>query len=268
LIDIIILAIVQGIAEFLPISSSGHLVIVQNLLGISDPRLLLVVLLHLATLLAVIIFLRSFLFSVFKDCAIFIRQTRSSIQPHLKVALMAVLGCFPAFIAVFFFKDYFMSFFSSPQKTAFLLMVNGFILMIYRFIRPNSNITIHTFKIHHALLIGGAQSLAILPGISRSGMTITSALLLGVEPILAFQFSFLLAIPAILGAVVLEGAEVLTMESTNLFKYSIGFIIAFITGYVSLIYLKRFVIDKKLYKFSLYCIATGLLFTCYFVLVR
>jgi undecaprenyl-diphosphatase len=263
--EIVILAFVQGLSEFLPISSSGHLVIVQKFLGISEPRLILNVLLHLGTLIAVLLFLKGIIVQIVGDTCSFILKKRA-FSVYVKIGLFAIIGCFPAFIAVFFFKDFFMSFFLSPQKIAVLLILNGLILLLSKNAKAPHSITLDSFSLKHALIIGCVQPLAILPGISRSGTTITCGLLLGLEPLLAFKFSFLLAIPAILGAVVLEGKELFAMDLNHIRLYGLGLVLSFVSGFFALAILKKFVAQNRLHTFSLYCITVGISFLVYFVI--
>lgn len=265
--DIVILALVQGLAEFLPISSSGHLVLAQHLLGLTEPRLLLDILLHVGTLIAVLLFLKSILVPIVTDTYAFIVK-KKAMSMYVKIVLFAMIGCVPAFIAVFFFKDFFVSFFMSPLKISILLIVNGLILLFARFVKVPQRVSLENLSMRHALIIGCAQCLAILPGISRSGTTITCALLLGIEPVLAFQFSFLLSIPAILGAVVMEGEQVLSMEMSHIQLYGIGLVLACASGFSALFILKRFVVQNKLHVFSIYCISVGFFFALYFGLQK
>jgi len=258
-----VLGIIQGVAEFLPISSSGHLVLAQNFLGISEPRIILDIVLHVGTLFAVVLYLWSFLSKIMTDTIAVLRKKEYYKNSYFKLGIFAIVGCVPAFIVVLLFKDIFVSFFSSAFKTALLLILNGFMLLLSRFLQGKNKISISSMCWWHALLIGCAQSCAIFPGISRSGITITSALLLGVEPILAFQFSFLLAIPAILGAVVFESDALLQLES-GYFVYGVGLLVSFVFGYASLFILKRFVIQNKIHKFSAYCILVGIISAVYF----
>ena len=241
---------IQGVAEFLPISSSGHLVLSQNILGLSEPNIAFDIILHVGTLFAVLIYLWNFLMHIVHDSLSFASRKIRFRESYFKIGLFAIIGCIPAFIVVLFFKDIFVSFFSSAFKTSLLLILNGFVLLLSRYLKPKTDvISIQSMKWWHALIIGMAQACAIFPGISRSGMTITSSLVLGLDPFLAFQFSFLLAIPAILGAVLFELGALMDMGSAT-FLYSIGLLVSFIFGYISLCVLKRFVIQKKIHCFS------------------
>lgn len=259
--EIIFLGIVQGAAEFLPISSSGHLVLSRFFLGIEEPKLFLDIVLHLGTLCAVVVMF----FPLLRDCVVdgwaCVRGKILFRESHTKLAVYACVGCIPAVIAVLFFKDTFEAAFSKPAMVAILLIINGFILLASRFGRRHDR-GVGDFTVWHALIIGCAQCIAIFPGISRSGTTITCALLCGISPILAFRFSFLLAIPAIVGATVLECREVTTLSSGECLKYGVGFLVAAAVGYVSLLLLQRFVAKNRLHYFTVYCWIVGLISLC------
>ncbi|MBU1864592.1 MAG: undecaprenyl-diphosphate phosphatase [Candidatus Omnitrophica bacterium] len=258
LFEIIILAIVQGIAEFLPISSSGHLVIVEHLLGITEPKLLCAIILHCGTLVAVIAVLWGYLFTIIRDSKAVLQKRCPFTESSFKVALFALVATIPAVIVALFFKKSFENAFSSTILTASFLLINGCILYVTFYVKNHTKEVEH-FTLTHALLIGLAQCVALFPGISRSGATITCALLCGMSPLFAFRFSFLLAIPAIIGAFVFEVKEFLTLSKDIFFVYGVGFFVSIIVGYFSLLLLRKLVKQNRLYYFSWYCWIIGIL---------
>ena len=208
------LAIVQGIAEFLPISSSGHLVLMQQTayfqgyiasLG-ADAELFLSVMLHLATLIAVIIFLWHDIISLLVGACAGVKEKKYS-RNEIKTIGYIIVASFPAGIAGIAFHDFFEGFFTSAVPVFFLLIINGFILLSTKIIAPGGR-KIEETGVIRSIVVGCAQACAILPGISRSGTTITAGMLCGIAPVESARFSFLMAIPVIAGAAAIELAKI------------------------------------------------------------
>ena len=259
-IETIFLGIIQGLAEFLPISSSGHLVIFENLLGFKEPELLLDVSLHVGTLLAVCIYFRSDL----KKMAVEIWETASpgtdhrfGLKPHASLALMVVIGSIPTALIGFIFKDPLERLFGSITTVGVMLVVTGLIVGITKLI-PETYGKRHQVSFLIALAIGTAQGLAIMPGISRSGSTIVCALLLGMNRELAGRFSFLLSIPAIIGAVVLQ-FDVEAIARVGAVTLVLGFASSALVGFMALKILMGMVKKGHFYYFAPYCWAVGIL---------
>mgnify|MGYP000967486687 CR=1 FL=1 len=213
-IVMISLAIVQGIAEFLPISSSGHLVLMQQTayfqgyiasLG-ADAELFLSVMLHLATLIAVIIFLWHDIISLLVGACAGVKEKKYS-RNEIKTIGYIIVASFPAGIAGIAFHDFFEGFFTSAVPVFFLLIINGFILLSTKIIAPGGR-KIEETGVIRSIVVGCAQACAILPGISRSGTTITAGMLCGIAPVESARFSFLMAIPVIAGAAAIELAKI------------------------------------------------------------
>ncbi|MBT9130216.1 MAG: Undecaprenyl-diphosphatase [candidate division WS2 bacterium] len=236
-VKIIILAIVQGLTEFLPISSSGHITIFYHLLNLEEPILSLQVYLHLGTSLAVLLFLYRELKEVL---------TKNSILPILK---MVIIGSIPAGMVGIFFKDFLETIFHLEGLLPLFFLINSIILISSYFIQEK-NIQMVNIKPIKALLIGIFQALAILPGISRSGSTISGGLLLGLKRKEALLFSLLLSIVAIWGGSLLE----IMTEPPIFLKPSIiaGVIISFVTGYFSLWLIKKALDNNYFYLFGIY----------------
>lgn len=207
------LGIVQGIAEFLPISSSGHLVILENipfikasLESLGDGAILFInVALHVATLAGVIMFLWKDIVSLVKGIIISVVQKNAG-SPAMKTAFNIIAASLPAGIIGVLFNDFFEGVFSTSLYAFICLILNGFILIATKKITIR-NRQIDELGLTRSLIVGFFQAFAILPGISRSGMTIAGGLLSGMEPVQAARFSFLMAIPVIAGAGLVEGIK-------------------------------------------------------------
>lgn len=248
-----LLGLIQGLTEFLPVSSSGHLAITQHFLpGFEQPGLLYDVLLHAATTLAVIIYFRSdiqkLLFCFFTP----IEQSRR--DRH--VALMLILGSIPTAIIGFSGKDFFEGLFENLTVIGAMLLVTATLLTLAEKIRKDGR-PIDKVNRGDALLVGIAQGMAIIPGISRSGSTIACLLLRGIDGEAAARFSFLLALPAVGGAMLLSLKDVQHISSTDLPAYGLGAIVAFVSGLFAIRCLMNVVRRRRLVGFAIYCLLVG-----------
>lgn len=228
LIQTLILALTQGITEFLPISSDGHLNLVQHLFGLR-PSLSFDVFLHLATFFSVLFFFRKKLPYFFSN---------------LKYI---IVGTIPAVIVGFFFKDQFTTIFASPKLLPLFFLITAIFVFSTKFIKKKDK------KITYlpALIIGIFQAVAILPGVSRSGLTIFSAMLLGLSPLNAFNFSFSLFIPVTAGAILLEAKDILSPSILSI-NNLIAFILAFIVGLIAIKLLEKTLTGNKFWYFGIY----------------
>jgi undecaprenyl-diphosphatase len=247
-----LLGLVQGLTEFLPISSSGHLVLSQHLLGFTEPNLAFDILVHIGTLLAVVFYFRKDITSIMLSCL-----GRSSDLDGRRWAVMIVIGTVPTAIIGFAFKEQFELLFAQPRTVAVMLWITGILLAVSDRIRMNASRD-NKLTVFRSLLVGIAQGLAIIPGISRSGSTITFGIFSGLNPGKAAKFSFLLSIPAIIGATVLEYEQFLEATASDIPAYIIGTITAFASGYVAISLLLKMVIQRKLWRFSIYLFLVGL----------
>ncbi len=263
-IQAILLGILQGLTEFFPVSSSGHLVLVQKLLGITDDVLMFDIYLHLGTLLAVfVVFYRSIiklissciygLRSIFIDRISFDEVYKSS--QEIRIFLGIFFGTIPAGVVGYTLKDFIESLFNSSVTVFTALLFTGCVLIITFFVREKK----HQIGSLYGFLIGLAQALAIVPGISRSGLTISMALFLGIKREEAGEFSFLLSIPVIIGATLLAikehigaGFSTLPWDVTI-----IGILVSFISGWISLVFLMNIIKHGKIGYFGFYCIAVS-----------
>ena len=238
-----ILCIVQGVTEWLPVSSSGHLAIIENWFGL-NPNISFNVFLHFATLLVIFIVFWKDIVKVIKAFVKFDFKSE-----YGKLALFIIIGSIITAIIGFTFRDLFASFFSNLTVVGIALLVTGTLLFFSE--RKEGNKKLSYWD---SIWIGLMQGLAIIPGISRSGATISMGLLRGVDKVKVFKFSFLLVIPAILGATLFEAGNVVF----NL-ELLVGFVFAFVFGYISLKLLMKLVINKKFHYFAWYCWGLGLL---------
>lgn len=249
----IVLGIVQGATEFLPVSSSGHLVLTQELMGLSLPGVVFEVAVHLATLLSILLVYRE---RVAKLLSGIVRRERES----LAYAGQIVLATVPAAVIGLLFKDRIEAIFESPVVTGVALIVTGFLLWSTRAALKRDPEGLPTFRI--ALLMGFAQAFALVPGISRSGSTVVAALWLGVSGREAAAFSFLMAIPAISGAAVLQIPD-LQGSTLPLSVLLAGSAAAATTGVLAI---RSFVVllqKQAFYRFSYYLWPAGVAFLVY-----
>jgi len=252
LIEIIILAIVQGITEWLPISSSGHLTILQQLWNLNVP-VLFDVTLHIGTLIATLIFFHRHVANILKTIVRLDFKTEEG-----KLAALILIGSIPTAVIGFLFKERFESFFSNLLAVGVAFIVTGCILYASK-LAPNRKKSINYFD---ALLIGTAQGIALIPGISRSGTTISIGLLRRIEKEKAFQYSFLLYIPAVIGAAI--GTSVTEWKSLaaaeiDALSIVLCLIITATVGYIFLKLLFKVIVKEKFHVFAYYCWTLGLI---------
>jgi undecaprenyl-diphosphatase len=272
-VTFVFLGVVQGIAEFLPVSSSGHLVIMENLplfrdsLKVISPEtgVFIAVMLHLATLLAVCVFMWKDIWYIIKGSALAL-WTRNLSRHELRATLFILCATIPAGIVGYVFKDFFEGLFASPLATCFLLILNGAILLSTKIISPGVRKLEETGS-YRSIGVGFCQAFAILPGISRSGMTITGSLLAGLRPEEAARFSFLMAIPVIAGSGLLEllKAGRAPLAGELIAPLCIALAVCFIVAMVSLKLLFFLVKKVRIDIFGYYTIAAGLAGAAYFL---
>ncbi|ALM21126.1 UDP-diphosphatase [Nonlabens sp. MIC269] len=255
LVDAIILGVIQGLTEFLPVSSSGHIELGKAILDtqVQDPdeNLLFTVLVHFATALSTIIVFRKDIFELFKG--IFQFKWNEEFQFALKI----VLSMIPAVIVGLFFEEQLESLFSgNVLLVGFMLIITGLLL----FLAGKARDTNKNVSWKDAVIIGVSQAIAMLPGISRSGATISTSVLLGNDRTKAARFSFLMVVPLIFGKIAkdLLGGKIEFQADQNL-PLIAGFIAAFVTGWIACKWMIKLVKKAKLHYFSYYCFAVGLI---------
>jgi undecaprenyl-diphosphatase len=257
----ILLGILQGATEFLPISSSGHLVIVPHLLGWPDPGIFLDTMLHLGTLLAIIAYFWAELWRLVK-AAVASLQRRSLADPQARLAWGIVVATIPGALVGFLLEDTFERLFGMPRAAAAFLLGTAALLVVAEYagsrVRP-----ITSLSWIDAIVVGIAQTLAIAPGMSRSGSTISAAILLGFRREDAAQFSFLLGVPIMLGTGAYQLLKLLTgaAGTGGLTSQPVlaGVVASALAGYLAIAGLLALVRRRGLYIFAAYCAGFGLL---------
>ena len=249
-IKIVVLALLQGIAEFLPISSSGHLVLGKSLLGLTTPMgALFEVVLHAGTLLSICLYFRRRLVDLAWD----LLRGRG---PAWRFALKIFLACLPAVVVYGLFGDSLERLFDKPASAAGLLCVTGVVLLSLRW-APSPSRDAGVWRV---LAMGMAQAAALLPGISRSGSTIATGRWLGLKPEEAAEVSFLMVLPLLVGAVLVEVPSFLHEISEpvlGLGPLSLGFVVAAVSGYGALAVLMKTLSGRHFHWFGFYCLGAG-----------
>jgi len=249
------LGVIQGLTEFLPVSSSGHLVIVQSWLGFEDPQLFFDIAVHVGTLAAVLVVYRNDLLGMGTAIVrLAARRQSDSDRDSLILLKWVLVSTVPAAIAGILAGDFFESLFASPLAASLFLIVTGAILISSRWALREQT-TVGRMTPLQALGVGLAQAFAILPGISRSGATIVCGLWMGLKRDLAVRYSFLLAIPAVLGAALLSLPDAFAngVQMAILGPVFCGGLIAGVTGFFAIRWLIRLVSRGRLYPFAYYC---------------
>lgn len=248
-----LLGLLQGLTEFLPISSSGHLVVVQHLLGFQEPMLAFDVAVHVGTLAAVVVYYRRSL----RDLTVGIFMARERSREHRRLLGWLVLGTLPAVIIAVLFRDPIERLFASPQMVGIFWIVTGILLLAAAGCR-HADRSLRKLGFIDTIVIGIAQGLAILPGISRSGATISAGIMRGVSAPDAANFSFLLSIPAILGATILQVRSLAGLEASAVPVYLVGAVTAAVSGYAAIAVLLRLLKRRVIRPFGWYCVAAGI----------
>ena len=260
----IIIGLVQGLTEFLPVSSSAHLIFAQQALGVSDVGLAFDVLMHVGTLVAVIVYFFNDIVNMIKGFLLSLVDLKNGNfmgeikkDPYKKLAWLTILATIPVGVVGVLFNDMIESMFQGLTIPAFLLLVTG--CLLYASQRMNSGrIDVRNVTIKEALIMGCGQALAVLPGLSRSGTTIAAGLFAGLDKEFAAKFSFILSIPAILGAAVFQLKD-LSGGNIEIGACIAGFVVAVISGYLAISILLKIVREKSLDIFAYYCWIVGLI---------
>jgi len=268
LMEAILLGAVQGITEFLPVSSSAHLVAVQNLLGISEPGIALEVSVHFGTLLAILAVFARPLWRIARDGLVgthlLARGQAHFVHaeaPLFPTALALLIGTVPVALAGLAFQGQVERLFESMVSAGVFLCITGLLLAASRFAPRAGRSRVGPVR---GLLIGLAQALALLPGISRSGVTIVTGRFAGLDADSSARFSFVLAVPALLGASAWKLHQTLMRAGTaqgashGSLLLLVPTVVAAVVGYASLLFLLRAVRRGRLYWFAAYCLPAGL----------
>jgi len=261
----LVLGLVQGLTEFLPISSSGHLVLAHHALGLEHPSLFTEVMLHAGTLVAIFMVFWRELYALGVSgtvgaLGVAAGQGRRVWRedPMFRLLVFLAVGTVPVAVVGLGVRDHIERLGAHPGIVGAILLVNGTLLLLSRRFGSGA-MTLTCLTLRAVLIVGLAQSLALLPGISRSGITIITALWLGVERDTAGRLSFLLAVPAVLGATVVELTEVLHQggAGNDWFAVLAGTAVATVSGYAAILILLRLVRQGRMYVFGPYCLLVG-----------
>ena len=251
----IILGAIQGVTEFLPVSSSGHLALVQSLFSdFEQPGLLYDTLLHIATLFAALIFFRRRIKRLFIALLGFFFRKYNVVyyqEKHFLAGLIAAV--IPTGIIGYLLKDYAEVLFEKPAVVGYCMIVTS--IMLYLADRPVRGGQVN---LQRGLIVGISQGLAVFPGISRSGMTVFAGLKAGISREDAAEFSFIISIPAILGAALLQIRHINEVIQADLFAYISGMAVAFVCGLFAIKAMVEAVKKAKLCYFALYCLIVGI----------
>ena len=263
----IILGVVQGVAEFLPISSSGHLSLLQYFLGMENNDNLFNILLHFATLIAVCVAYRrdigEMILEFFRAIGDMVRgrTTKGNPPEARRMILLIILGTLPLFLVVLV-KDRVEALGNNPTFVSGALLVTGFILFFSDRMAKGHK-TVRTATVKDVLLVGVAQAIATIPGISRSGSTISAGMALGFDRKFAVRYSFLMSLPAVLGATLLEVVDVASAQTVIspevVPMYAVGMVLAGVVGFFSIKLVNLLASKGKFGAFAYYCWAVGLL---------
>lgn len=249
----IILGIIQGLTEFLPISSSGHLALLENILQMERPGLLFNVLLHFGTLISVLY--------VFRGRIWLLIISPFSRDENFRFLLLIIVATLPTAVMGFLLESWVERAFEGVLIVGINLMLTGGLLYLVERARQGEK-EIVSMSFLEATLIGIMQGFAIFPGVSRSGFTIAMGMLIGLRREIAAEFSFILAIPAILGATLLEGIEASrnpTLHGDLLSSYALGTLLACLTGILAIRFLLKILRERRLDLFSYYCWGVGII---------
>jgi undecaprenyl-diphosphatase len=256
--DAIILGIIQGLTEFLPVSSSGHLELGKAILGdnsVPEESLLFTVVLHFATALSTIVVFRKDVWEIIRGLFQF------KWNEETRFSLKIIISMVPATLIGLFFEERLEAFFGGDISfVGFMLLITA--VLLYFADRAKDTDRKVTYK--NAFIVGVSQAIAMLPGISRSGATISTSVLLGVDKTKAARFSFLMVVPLIIGKMakdIMSGE--LNFESENTFAMGAGFIAAFIAGLAACTWMIKLVKQSKLTYFAIYCLLVGLVAIAY-----
>jgi len=258
----VLLAILQGFTEFLPVSSSGHLVLAQELLNLHDPQMLIFdVFVHFGTLISVIFIFWKDLLEILRSfakafTAVKLKRDYEKTE-HFRLGVAIIIGSIPAGIIGLLYRHEIEAAFTDPKLVAMNLVITGLILFLTRLAKPIKGKKVGLVA---AFIIGLAQAVAILPGISRSGSTMSTALYLKISPMLAARFSFLLSVPVIAGAALLEGYKLFKNGNTlGTMPLVVGTAVSAIAGYFAIKMLLKIMEKGKFSWFSFYCLTIGIL---------
>lgn len=267
LLEAILIGIIQGATEFLPISSDGHLVLIPSILGLQQPDLVLIGLVHAGTLLAILSYFWRDIVAIIRAVLTGLARRDPFGTADARLGYLMVLGSIPAAIVGLLAMDFFERQFNSPVVAAVGLLVTAAFLVVGERLNRGTK-TLDRLSWVDTLIIGSFQVLALLPGVSRSGTTIAAGLGRGLDRPTAARFSFLVGLPAIAGAGLLAILDIFDAQgSLPLSHYAAAFVTAAVVGYLCIAFLLNWVKRHTLYAFAVYCAAFGLLYLLFAVVL-
>jgi undecaprenyl-diphosphatase len=264
ILQAVLLGLLQGLTEFLPISSSGHLVLAEHFLGVAPSAdVTFEIFVHFGTLMSVVVVL-------WKEIKVVVLEVLSTAadprnfrgrykeREELRLAIYLFVASIPAAIVGLRFEDSISAAFQDPKLVSVMLIFTGLFLYLTRIARPREG---KHFSLWSSILVGCAQALAIIPGLSRSGLTISTAMYVRISPDRAARFSFLLALPVIAGGTILHVKDLLVegVGAEGLLTVALGTATAFVSGFLAIRFLLRLVEKGKFSVFSIYCLIAGTL---------
>ncbi len=269
-IQCLLISIAQGLTEFLPVSSSAHIVIVnalykffthKDLAGNSCEEIFFAIIIHLGTLIAVLLYFKNDIIKIIKDFfSIF--KTKKLENEDQKLSLYILLGTVVTVVFCFPLKDIVENIMKEPYITSIFLVGTGFILFFAEYLSQKNKNNLDNLSWKKSALIGLAQGLAIFPGFSRSGLTIATGLMLGLDRVKAAKFSFLLSVPIIIGASVfypILEIDFAQLQTFNIKALIMGFLVSFFVGYLCIKYFMKFLGKYSLKVFAYYCLCIGII---------
>jgi undecaprenyl-diphosphatase len=247
-LEAVVSGIIQGLTEFLPVSSSGHLVLAHSFLGSKEPEIFFDVCLHFATMASILIFFR-------KEVRLLFTPEGRNWRKYIAI------GTIPAILAGLLFEKHVTLLFADPRAVSGMLLFTAAALIPAQIALSKKNSADTEIGNGRALMIGLAQAVAIIPGLSRSGFTISAGLSSGISPEKSFRFSFLLSIPIVAGATLYKAAGVLFLGkdggTLSFPVFASGMTFAFLFGLAGLLFLRKAVMFRKIWIFSVYCFVVG-----------
>lgn len=258
LLKSILLGIIQGITEFVPVSSSGHLVLSNYFLNFNFQDIRYDLILHIGTLVAVIIYfkkdLQNLVISVFKPRI----QGSEDLKNNRNLLIYLAISTLTTAVVGIPLRSNILNFFYNPLVSSYMLILTGLAVFLIDMIKQKKALDLYNTGVIRAIIIGGFQVMALMPGISRSGITIFAAVLLGLSRTDAAKYSFLLSIPAIAGACLYDTLSFTSIPSHDIILYVAGFIASLLTGYVFISILMKMIAKRNIKYFAFYCWAVGI----------
>ncbi|MFO7539880.1 MAG: undecaprenyl-diphosphatase UppP [Chloroflexota bacterium] len=259
--EAILLGIIQGVTEFVPVSSSGHLLLIPDLFNLATPDLTLIAVSHIATILAVIVYFRQDLWQIAVAVIEGLRRRRPMGTSDARLGWFIAVGTIPAAVVGFTLKDYFDAVFAEPLYAAFFLLGTAALLVTGEKLLAGDK-TLTEMNWTDAIIIGLFQTLALFPGVSRSGSTIVGGLLRGLDRHTAARYSFLLSVPIVAGAGLFEIRELsqLDMAAVDLMPLIVVFVVSGLVGIACIHFLLEWLKRRSLYSFAIYCVTFSLIY--------